>query len=145
MPASKYDIYAEQGTTVRVHLQYKSRSGVPIDFSGFTGELQVRRSYSDPQILVRLTENGEWGGGTTGSFSYPFGVTGSGGISFGVTVTGGTVGGTGGIMLTFSDETMTNVPHGRHPYDFKVTNTLGETQRLIEGVMDVSPQVTKGS
>lgn len=144
MPASKYDIHAEQGSTLKLHLQYKTRAGVGIDLSGFSGEMQVRRSINDEQVILRILNGAVWGGGSTGEFSLPFGVTGSGGISFGIGVTGAT-GTTGGIMIIVDDDTMSNVPEGIHTYDFKVTNTLGETQRLIEGPFIVSPQVTRSN
>lgn len=145
MPASKYDIYAEQGSTFKLHLQYKSRAGVGVDLSGFSGEMQVRRSVGDGQVVLRITNSGVWGGGSTGEFTLSEGgVTGSGGISFGIGVTGAT-GTTGGILITVDDDTMSNVPEGKHFYDLKVVNTLGETQRLIEGAFDVSPQITRSS
>lgn len=143
MPASKYDIYAEQGSTLKLHLQYKTRGGVGIDLSGFSGEMQVRRSVGDPQAVLRITSNGVWGGGASGEFTISDGgVTGIGGISFGIGVTGAT-GTTGGVMITVDDDTMMFVPEGRHFYDFKITNTLGETQRLLEGMFEVAPSVTR--
>lgn len=143
MPASKYDIYAEQGSTLKLHLQYKTRAGVGIDLSGFSGEMQVRRSVGDEQLVLRITNGGVWGGGSSGEFSLSGGgITGAGGISFGVSVTGGT-GITGGILIKVDDDTMAYMPEGKHFYDFKIINTIGETQRLIEGAFDVSPQVTR--
>jgi len=143
MPASKYDIYAEQGSTLKLHLQYKTRAGVGIDLSGFSGEMQVRRSVGDPQAVLRITNQGVWGGGSTGEFVISDGgVTGSGGITFGIGLTGQS-GVTGGVMITVDDDTMMFVPEGRHFYDFKITNTLGETQRLLEGMFEVAPSVTR--
>ncbi len=143
MPASKYDIYAEQGSTLKLHLQYKTRAGLGIDLSGFSGEMQVRRSVGDPQAVLWITSSGVWGGGTGGEFSISDGgVTGIGGISFGIGVTGAT-GTTGGILITVDDDTMARVPEGKHFYDLKIINTLGETQRLLEGAFEVSPQVTR--
>jgi len=143
MAASKYDIQADQGSTLKIHLQYKTKAGVGIDLSGFSGEMQVRRSISDPQAVLRITNSGVWSGGETGEFYVSVGgVTGFGGISFGVGITGNS-GVTGGILISVSDETMGYVPDGKHFYDLKITNTLGETQRLLEGAFEVSPQVTR--
>lgn len=143
MPASKYDIYADQGSTFKLHLHYKTKAGIGIDLSGFSGEMQVRRSIADPQAVLRIINGEVWSGGDTGEFVVSSGgITGVGGITFGVGVTGAT-GITGGILITVSDETMSYVPEGKHFYDFKITNTIGETQRLLEGAFEVSPQVTR--
>jgi hypothetical protein len=143
MPASKYDIIADQGSTFKLHLHYKTKAGVGINLSGFSGEMQVRRSITDPQAVLKITSSGVWSGGDTGEFTVSSGgVTGVGGISFGVGVTGAS-GVTGGILISISDETMSYVPDGKHFYDFKITNTIGETQRLLEGAFEVSPQVTR--
>jgi hypothetical protein len=142
MPATKYDIYTEQGGTFKLHLHYKTRAGVGIDLSGFNGEMQVRRSASDPEVLLWIDNNGVTGGGTTGEFDpVSGGEPGSGGITFGVSATGASL--TGGILISVDDDTMLNVPAGRHLYDFRVTNTLGETQRLIEGFFEVAQAITR--
>lgn len=142
MPATKYDIHCEQGGTLKLHLHYKTNAGVGVDLTGFVGEMQVRRSVHDPETLLWIDVNGVTGGGSTGEFDpVSGGVAGSGGITFGVSATGAAL--TGGILITVDDDTMLNVPAGRHLYDFKVTNTLGETQRLIEGMFEVSPAVTR--
>jgi hypothetical protein len=142
MPASKYDIYAEQGSTLKLHLQMKTRAGVPIDLSGFTGEMQVRRSVSDGQVVLQITDSTVMGGGQTGEFTLGSGVTGSGGILWGVGLTGAT-GATGCILVKVDATTMSNVPEGKHFYDLKVTNTLGEVQRLLEGMFEVPAQVSR--
>ena len=33
MPAARYDMYAEQGTTFKLHLDYKYKGGTGIDLS----------------------------------------------------------------------------------------------------------------
>ena len=143
MAASKYDIYAEQGSTLRIHLQYKSRAGVPIDLSGFSGEMQVRRSLNDAQVLLHITDSGVTGGGTTGEFTVGVdGVRGTGGIIWGLGLTGAT-GATGCVVIQVDSTTMSYVPDGKHFYDFKVRNTVGEVQRLIEGMFEVPAQITR--
>ena len=142
MPASKYDIYAEQGSTLKIHLQLKTRAGVPIDLSGFTGQMQVRRSVSDEQLLLQITDNTVVGGGTTGEFTLGSGVSGSGGIIWGIGVTGAS-GATGCLLIKVDANTMTRIPEGKHFYDLKVTNTLGEVQRLLEGMFEVPAQVSR--
>ena len=143
MPASKYDIYAEQGSTLKLYLQYKTKAGVPIDLSGYTGEMQVRRSISDPKVLLHITNNGVTGGGSTGEFTLDTdGVAGIGGVLWQVGTTGAS-GSTGSILIRVDSQTMSQVPHGKHFYDFKVSNTIGEVQRLIEGMFEVNQQVSR--
>jgi len=142
MPAARYDMYAEQGTTFKLHLDYKYKGGTGIDLSNFTGEIQVRRSSKDSGLLLFLSSSGVTGGGITGEFSNSDGVSGVGGISFNTAIDGSS-GYTGGILLKVDSNTMKNVPYGKHFYDFELTNSLGEVQRLIEGSFEVSREITR--
>jgi hypothetical protein len=143
MPASRYDIQAEQGSTFKLHFQYKYQGGTGIDLSNFTGAMQVRRSYKDPNVILFLTQNGVTGGGITGEFDVGInGIAGIGGISFNTSTVGAT-GYTGGIFIRVDANTMKTVPYGKHFYDLELTNTLGEVTRLIEGSFDVSREITR--
>lgn len=143
MPASRYDIYAEQGSTWKFHLTYKYTGGTGINLSNFHGAMQVRRSAKDQKVLLYLTDYGVTGGGITGDFTVGVdGVSGVGGISFNTSISGAT-GFTGGIFFRADTTTMKNVPPGKHFYDFELTNTLGEVQRLIEGTFEVPREITR--
>jgi hypothetical protein len=142
MPASRYDIYAEQGTTFKLHLHYKYSGGTGIDLSNFTGAMQVRRSSKDDKVILFLTNGGITGGGITGEFSIGSGIAGVGGISFNTSLSGGT-GYTGGIFIKADATTMKNAPYGKHFYDLELTNTLGEVIRPIEGTFEVSREITR--
>lgn len=142
MPASRYDIYAEQGTTFKLHLDYKYDGGTGIDLSNFSGNLQVRKSSKESNVLLYLSNAGVTGGGITGEFSVGSGVAGIGGISFNTAIDG-TTGYTGGILLRVDATTMKNMPYGKHFYDFELTNTLSEVSRLIEGSFEVYREITR--
>jgi len=142
MPAARYDIYAEQGTTFKIHWQYKFAGGTGINLSGFGGEMQVRRSQRDEKVLLHLTTSGVTGGGVTGDFSIGAGLLGVGGISFNTGINGQS-GVTGGILIRIDKNTMKNIPSGKHFYDFELTNTSNETSRLIEGSFEVSREITR--
>lgn len=142
MPAGRYDIYAEQGATFKLHLDYKYQGGTGIDLSDFTGEMQVRRSAKDTSILLFLSDYGVTGGGITGQFTIGNGVSGVGGVSFSTSIDG-SAGYTGGILLRIDSDTMKNVPMGKHFYDFEMTNSIGEVMRLIEGTFEVSREITR--
>lgn len=143
MPASRYDIYSEQGTTFKLHLDYKYKGGTGIDLTNFTGELQVRKSSKDNAAVLFLSNYGVTGGGITGEFTPGSnGIAGVGGISFNTSVDG-TSGYTGGILLRVDATTMKTVPMGKHFYDLELTNSLGEVMRLIEGSFEVSREITR--
>lgn len=144
MPASRYDIQAEQGSTFKLHLQYKYAGGTGIDLSNFQGAMQVRRSAKEEEVVLYLTNSGVTGGGITGIFNPGInGVGGVGGISFNTCIDGSTLGCTGGIMIRIDANTMKKVPAAKHFYDFELTNTLGEVSRLIEGTFEVPREITR--
>lgn len=142
MPASRYDIYAEQGSTFKLHLHYKYSGGTGIDLSNFTGAMQVRRSSKDDHVILFFSNNGVTGGGITGEFNIGSGISGIGGISFNTSISGGT-GYTGGIFIRADATTMKNTPYGKHFYDLELRNSLGEVQRLIEGSFEISREITR--
>jgi hypothetical protein len=143
MPAARYDIYAEQGSTFKLHLQYKYTGGTGIDLANFSGEMQVRRSSKDDKVVLYLSNSGLTGGGITGEFTPGIdGIAGIGGISFNTSIAGLT-GSTGGILIKIDKTTMKNVPAGKHFYDFELTNTINETSRLFEGTFEVSREITR--
>jgi hypothetical protein len=47
------------------------------------------------------------------------------------------------VLIPKTDPDPNKVPEGKHFYDFTITNTIGESQRLIEGMFEVSPSVTR--
>jgi hypothetical protein len=143
MSASRYDIIADQGSTFKLHFHYKYSGGTGIDLSNFRGDLQVRKSLSDDNVLLYLTNYGVTGGGITGSFTPGInGILGTGGISFNTSISGATAY-TGGILLKIDANTMSYVPAGKHFYDLELTNTIGEVQRLVEGTFEVSREITR--
>jgi len=138
MPASRYDIIAEQGSTFKLWMEYKYLPGnTGINLINFQGDMQVRRSQKDNEVILFFSDTGVTGGGTTGEFTVGVdGVAGVGGISFNTSISGST-GYTGGIFIRADYTTMNNVPQGKHFYDLKLTNTLGEKITLIEGAFEV--------
>jgi hypothetical protein len=142
MPASRYDIYAEKGTTFKLHLLYKFSGGTGIDLTGFKGAIQVRRSVVDDKAILFLTENGVTGGGITGEFiPGTNGIAGIGGISFNTSISG--TGQTGGILIKVDHTTMKNAIAGKHFYDFELENPAQEVIRLVEGTFEISREVTR--
>ena len=50
---------------------------------------------------------------------------------------------TGAVTLSLSANTTANMVAGRYVYDVEVTDAGGTVSRLFEGVVTVTPQVTK--
>jgi L-lactate utilization protein LutB len=50
---------------------------------------------------------------------------------------------TGTITLTLNAATTANIAAGRYVYDTLITNQNQEVTRILEGIVDVSPRVTR--
>jgi len=152
--AGDYDIVTDQGSSFTLHLAYQDDNGNAQPLSSYTSRMQVRRSPTDPQLLLWITgstvdpTNGNaystavTGGGSTGEFAGPTGgVTGSGYLKVGVSSSGAT-GFTGGILINVDADTMEDVPHGKHWYDLEIVS--GTTvHKLIKGRFEVEPEITR--
>lgn len=116
MAAATYDILIEQGTTFQLNLVYKDSNDAPIDVSGYTARMQVRRTYDAPTALLDLTsENGA--------------------------ITLGGVSGT--VNVSASPNLTRELPPKGGVYDLELVNPAGVVTRLIRGAVSVSPEVTK--
>ena len=49
----------------------------------------------------------------------------------------------GAVTLSLSSNTTNSVNPGRYVYDCELTSTTGVKSRIVEGIVTVSPQVTK--
>ena len=49
----------------------------------------------------------------------------------------------GAITLSLSAATTANIAPGRYVYDTTITDTQGVVTRILEGIVDVSPSVTR--
>jgi hypothetical protein len=103
----------DQGSVFYVNLQYEDPDGNPINLSGNTARMQLRRSFTTVAELTLTT-----GGG-------------------GIVITGAT----GNIAITISDEQTEALGSGFYVYDLELDNG-GIITRLIQGQITVSPQVT---
>lgn len=145
MPAAKYNISVDQGSSFALHFQYTDKDDAAVNLSGYSARMQVRRSTKTSRIILDISTSGVTGGGTTGEFVLGGGISGTGGIFLNASLVGatGASGTTGGIYVSVNSESMANVPEGRHLYDMELTNAAGKVQRLVEGAFEVLPEVTK--
>lgn len=49
----------------------------------------------------------------------------------------------GNLMMTMNSATTANIKPGRYLYDVKMVDTTNTVTRIVEGVLTVTPQVTK--
>lgn len=116
MTAATHDIVIEQGATFRLNLLWKDSSDVPINLTGYTARMQVRRKHADPTILLNFTtENGAIAlGGAAGT----------------IQVTG---------LATLTDD----VPAKPGVYDLELVSAGGVVTRLVQGSVTITPEVTR--
>lgn len=117
MTAAPLDLAILQGATFRRQFEWRESDGVtPIDLTGATARMQVRRKLRTPDFMLEATtENGLLAlGGTTGT-----------------------------IDLHFSAED-TDKLVGNGVYDLEIEFVGGPVVRILEGDVTVSLNVTRG-
>jgi FlaG/FlaF family flagellin (archaellin) len=114
--AAVYDITIEQGATFRLSLVWKDSSNVPVNLTGYTARMQVRRSYTDTVIQLAMT-------------------TESGSI---------TLGGSAGTINVVSAAAATeDIAARAGVYDLELMSSDGVVTRLVEGKVTIKPEVTR--
>lgn len=119
MAASTYDIVIEQGATFKIRLR---PSSLNVDFTDSVTRGAIRRKYSDPATLATFqTLNGD-----DGEFYVDVWLPAS---------------------ATTAIPVNTAVNHNKREsyycYDIETELTDGTVYRLLQGTVDVSPEVTK--
>lgn len=116
MPAANYDILIEKGATFRLGLTWRDANGTPVDLTNWSARMQIRESINDAQAAVDLSSP-------------------SAGI-----VLGGTAG-TIAVTLTAAQTAALTIRRG--VYDLEVQDSVGNVTRLLQGAVEVSPEVTR--
>lgn len=107
--ASKVNILIDQGATFNTSYTFVNDIDEPIDFTYYTANSQMRKSY-------------------TSSKSYAFDVS---------------LNSNGMIILSMSSNTTNSIVAGRYLYDLEVQDLNGVRSRLVEGIVTVTPQITR--
>lgn len=116
MAAASLDILIEQGATYTQSLVWKDSSGDPLDLTGFTARMQVRKTKNATTTLLEATtENGY--------------------------ITVGTTDGT--IEIEIPAEITAAITAKRGVYDLELISGAGKVTRLIEGGVEFSGEVTR--
>lgn len=115
MTPGQVNFLCPQGSTFLKTITYKI-DDVPVDLSGYSSRLQVRKTHYATESIVSLATSGS-------------------GITLG--------GSAGTIELLISDDVTATFPAGTWVYDLEVESSSGITDRLIEGNFIVTPEVTR--
>jgi hypothetical protein len=115
VPAVTYNTVIEQGADWYVNFQWKDSTGTPINVTGYTAALQIRTSPLAKTTVLSLT-NGS-----------------------GITITGAT----GLFAIHATAAQTTAITNGTYAYDMEITSGSGVVTRLVQGTINVSPQVTR--
>ena len=107
--AQKLNLIMDQGTTFITSFTVNDDTGSPINFSGYSGLSQIRKTY-------------------TSSNAYSMGVS---------------LYSNGSVVLNMSATNTSLIVAGRYVYDVEVTDVSNNISRVVEGVVTVTPQVTR--
>jgi hypothetical protein len=115
MAAGTLDFTIEQGATFNLLLTWKI-DDVPVNITNWSARLQARVDVEDAEVILSLT-------------------TANGGITL------------GGALGTISlDQTATQtalLPAGTYVYDLELISGVGAVTRLVQGELNISPEVTR--
>jgi hypothetical protein len=107
--ASKINIVIDQGTTFNTQYTIHDVNDLPVDFTGYVANSQMRKSYSSSNAYtfnVGLNSNGQ-------------------------------------VALSMSSNVTNSIVAGRYVYDIEVEDLSGIRSRIIEGIVTVTPQVSR--
>ena len=116
MTAVTYDIVIEQGATFTFNLTWKDSLGAPINLSGYTARMQVRKSVKDTAKMLDLT------------------------VANGAITLGGAL----GTIAIVASATLTSAMDSvKGVYDIEVESATGVVTRLAEGEVTIKLEVTR--
>lgn len=116
MPAAVYNITIEQGATLRLSFIWKDSDEDPINLTGYSARMQVRRTASSTDALLSLSSD-------------------DGQITLG--------GEAGTIDVVGSADLTKNMKAKCGVYDIELESSGGVVTRLIQGDVTISPEVTR--
>lgn len=113
MAAGYTEIFLEQGATFNTSITLDDVNGVAFNLYSYTATSQMRKSYYSSNTAATFT------------------------------VTTGVNPGDGIIVLSLDSANTANIYPGRYVYDVYISNAANSRIRVLEGIVNVSPQVTK--
>jgi hypothetical protein len=115
MAAGTLDFTIEQGATFNLLLTWKIDT-VPVNLTGYTARLAARVDVEDTEVILSMT-------------------TVNGAITLG--------GSAGTISLDQTATQTTLLPAGTYVYDLELITSGGTVTRLVQGELNISPEVTR--
>lgn len=116
MMAVTYNTVIDQGADWYINFVYQNPAGTPVNITGYTAALQIRTSPLARTAVLTLTT-----------------------ANSGLVITGNT----GTIAAHATNAQTTAITNGRYVYDLEITSPTGIVTRLVQGTIEVSPQVTR--
>lgn len=121
MSAARWNIVIEQGANLVLELTWEA-DGTPVDLTGYTGAMDVRRWYAESDGNTVLTAETLGGGGN------------------GFMTLGGAL---GTVSINIPAANTMTVAGGDYVYDIELTSGNGTVYRVAEGVAVCRPEVTR--
>lgn len=115
MAAADYDLLIEQGATFTLDIVWKDADNNPIDITGYEARMQIRKSYDTAPVISLTDGNGIVLGGVDGT-----------------------------IEINIEADVTEDIEIRRGRYDLELEFN-GVVTRLIQGVVDISREVTKNA
>jgi hypothetical protein len=116
MAATNYDTTIDQGADWVINFTYQDSAGAAINLTGYTAALQLRSEAASTTAVLSLSSP-----------------------SSGITITGAT-----GLVAVRATAAQTGaIAGGVYVYDLEITSSTGVVTRLVQGQINVSPQVTR--
>ena len=113
MPAGYSELFLEQGASFNTSITLDDVAGEAFNLMSYTATSQMRKSYYSSNAAATFT------------------------------VSTGTDPSLGTITMSLNAANTANIYPGRYVYDVYVTNNVGSRIRVLEGIINVTPQVTK--
>jgi hypothetical protein len=128
MQAGVYDIHIDQGANWSLSLTWKDDTGTPVNLTGYTARMQIRKAYNDSTVKLSLTSSsGIVLGGVAGT------------VAISATKTQ-----TAGISVDYLSLFYYNYkPSQKMVYDLELETSGGVVTRLLQGVAFIYPEVTQ--
>ena len=116
--AASQDLVIDQYATFKTAFRWETKgTGLPVNLTGYSASMQIRRSHGDSSALVSLTSAA------------------NGGL---------TIEGTDGrVRIEIPASTTSTLVAGRYVYDLVLTDLSSKKKRLVEGVAIVDAGVTR--
>jgi len=111
-----YELNIDQGANLSLEIALKNADGTPLNLTGYTARMQLRASYTAPEVILELTtENSR------------IVITPLSGV----------------VMLLLSAITTATLIAKSYVYDLELVSPTGFVFRALQGEAIVSPEVTR--